>query len=105
MKLLRTALLTVWLAGWATMMVSWGSAAFLERTALHQLDYRNGEYTEPLSLKGAIRYVTPEQKRWYEAAKTAFMAGFVIGSPAIIILLAWDRRRARKTMDRLLHYP
>jgi hypothetical protein len=87
------------------MMVSWFPAAALERVALRQPDHPIGAYTQPLSVKGTVRYVTATQKRWYEAARTAFWLGWVIGCPALIFVLAWDRRRARNSLNRLLQSP
>jgi len=59
-------------------LVSAVSLIEIEDRALSHPDHATALYTEPLHLKGVVRYVTPNWTRWDHLANMGFFGGLLV---------------------------
>jgi hypothetical protein len=91
---MERAFRAVYFVAWATMMISWLPLASIETKALSQPDRYSSPYTQPMKLKGVVRYVTPNQEWWDRVAHIGFGGGWLVGVGAFA--MAWrEKRKAR----------
>ena len=86
------ALRTIAYAVWGTAIVSWFPMAYIETAALQQPDHPVGEYSEPMHVKGVVRYVTPSQKLWDDVAQVGFFGGIASFFVAALIRKAMEKK-------------
>jgi len=77
--MIRKLLTTVGVTAWAIAMVSWIPLAAVEGGALSQPEKPTTRFSQPMSVKGAIHYVTPEQERWDHWGHIGFLSGWIVG--------------------------
>ncbi|MGN6517375.1 MAG: hypothetical protein ACTHLR_16230 [Rhizomicrobium sp.] len=88
----RTPLFFVIGAAWLVGMISWFPMAEIETDALKQPDRPTAEFTQPLHIKGVVRYVTPKQATIDEIAHWTFLGGWLVGVGGIL-LDRWSKRK------------
>jgi hypothetical protein len=71
--MLKPVLAIVWLLG----MLSWFPMAEIESAALSQPDHPTGQFTQPMDVKGVVRYVTPKQATIDEISRWGFLGGWL----------------------------
>jgi hypothetical protein len=87
----------IYFIAWAIMVASWFPLASIESKALSQPNHYSAPYTQPMKLKGVVRYVTPSQEWWDSAAHIGFGGGWIVGVLAFAVV--WrEKRKARKTV-------
>jgi hypothetical protein len=92
---MRKFLTIIGIAAGCVVMVSGTFLIEIEGRALSHPDHATALYTEPLHLKGVIRYVTPDQKRWDHLADMGFFGGWLVGFTAGGVL-NWLMKRTPK---------
>jgi hypothetical protein len=80
-------LLFVIIISWGIGMLSWLPMAEIETQALSQPHRPTGQFSQPMEVKGVVRYVTPTQRKVDDLAQWGFSGGFF--SAAVGILLLW----------------
>jgi hypothetical protein len=89
-----TALNIIFGIAWVVGMVSWFPGAEIEAAALKQPNHPTAEYTEPMHLKGVVRYVTPTQAEISEITRWTFLGGCLVGFGAGLL---GNRLKKKKT--------
>ena len=79
---MRKFLTIIGFAAGCVVMVSGFSLIEIEGRALSHPDHATALYTEPLHLKGVVRYVTPDQKYWDHLADMGFFGGLLVALTA-----------------------
>ena len=90
---LAQTLTGIGIAAWLVGIVSWFPLASIETAALSQPDHAAGEFTQPMHLKGVVRYVTPEQQRRDNLAHMGFAGGWILGATGLLTG-RWLKNRA-----------
>jgi hypothetical protein len=85
------------IAAWLVTMISWLPLADIESRALSQPDHASARYTEPMHLKGVVRYVTPDQKLWDRLAHFTFTSGWIVGFASFGIALLLAKREKKNS--------
>lgn len=96
-RILGLAMGAVWLIG----MISWFPMAEIETAALKQPDHPTSEFSQPLHVKGVVRYVTPQQARIDEIAHWTFFGGIaaLVGFALLNRYLKRNERSDSETLD------
>jgi hypothetical protein len=92
---MRRVLTAIGIAAFCLMVPAWVDLAEIETRALWHPDHATAVYTVPLHIKGVVRYVTPDQKRWDQLGQVGFWGGWLVGMIAGCTL-EWLKRRAPK---------
>ena len=79
-KVLRTVALGAAVPG----VISWISLATIETNALSHPDFPTESYSQPLKVKGVVRYVTSDQKHIDLVANIAFFLSILTGLASVI---------------------
>ena len=66
--------------------------AYIETAALNQPDSPTERYTEPMHVKGVVRYVTPNQMLWDNVAHVGFIGGIGFFFVTVLIRKAIERK-------------
>jgi hypothetical protein len=96
-KQLTTALIFLALTAWGGAFMSFFPAAQIETAALSQPHHRFGAYTQPIEVKGTIRYITPEQERRHDLFHTLTLCGWIVGLLAGLALWRLEKADATRT--------
>lgn len=75
-------------AFWLVAMIAWFPAARIETAALSHPDHATVEYTEPLHIKGVVRYVSAYDKRIDHLCSIAFIGGLAVSVCLFAALVA-----------------
>jgi hypothetical protein len=78
---------------WLLMMLSWFPMAEIETAALSQPHRPSGQFTQPINVKGVVRYVTPKQASIDQICRWTFFGGWVVLFSGIPLERWWAKRR------------
>ncbi len=84
----------IFVVAWLVAMISWFPMAEIETAVLKQPDHPTAQFTQPMHLKGVIRYVTPNQASIDNLAHWGFIGGWLIGVSSFLIY-RWLERGKR----------
>ena len=74
------------IAAWCVLMTSLIELGYIETKALSQPAAPIGDFSNPMKLKGVIRYVTPKQERLDNIAHIGLLGGITIFMVAAFFL-------------------
>jgi hypothetical protein len=85
----------LFLGSWLVSFGSWFPIATIEDRALMHPDRRTDEFSQPLEIRGAVRYVTPTEAVVDKLATKAFFIGSIACGFAAIGMALAKRRDAQ----------
>ena len=80
------------IVAWGLAFTSFFPAAQIESAALFQPHHPSGAYTRPIEVKGAVRYITPEQKRRHDLFHTISLGGWIAALLTGLVLCRLEKK-------------
>lgn len=80
------------IVAWLVVMLSWFLSAEIEIAAISQPNRPTGQFTQPMNLKGVVRYVTPKQATIDEISNWGFLGGWLIFVSGVLFYRWLDKK-------------